>query len=40
MVLRCRIKAVPSAVIVWSKDDINVDEWVINKDIITQVLLD
>ncbi|XGW01072.1 hypothetical protein V3C99_013768, partial [Haemonchus contortus] len=37
MVLRCRIKAVPSAVIVWSKDDLNVDEWVINKDIVTQI---
>ncbi|VDL78997.1 unnamed protein product [Nippostrongylus brasiliensis] len=38
MLLRCRIEAVPSAVIVWSKDDINVDEWVINKDVITQIL--
>uniref|UniRef100_A0A1I7WAP6 Ig-like domain-containing protein n=1 Tax=Heterorhabditis bacteriophora TaxID=37862 RepID=A0A1I7WAP6_HETBA len=38
MVLRCRIVANPSAVIVWSKDDINVDEWVINKDVTTQGL--
>ncbi|KAK6015340.1 immunoglobulin I-set domain protein, partial [Ostertagia ostertagi] len=37
MLLRCRIKAVPSAAIVWSKDDINVEEWVINKDIVTQI---
>ncbi|KAK6056406.1 immunoglobulin I-set domain protein, partial [Cooperia oncophora] len=37
MLLRCRIKAVPSAVIVWSKDDMNVEEWVINKDIVTQI---
>lgn len=39
MVLRCRIEAIPSAVIVWSKDDVNVEEWVINKDVVTQVHL-
>ncbi|RCN25270.1 immunoglobulin I-set domain protein [Ancylostoma caninum] len=38
MVLRCRIEAIPSAAVVWSKDDVNVEEWVINKDVVTQVL--
>ncbi|KAL6741661.1 hypothetical protein Aduo_014893 [Ancylostoma duodenale] len=38
MVLRCRIEAIPSAAIVWSKDDVNVEEWVINKDVVTQIL--
>ncbi|CAI4231525.1 unnamed protein product [Auanema sp. JU1783] len=38
MVLRCKIHASPSAIIVWSKDDVNVEEWVINKDVFTQIL--
>ncbi|KJH41886.1 immunoglobulin I-set domain protein [Dictyocaulus viviparus] len=36
MLLRCRIQAVPSAVITWHKDDINIEEWIISKDIVTQ----
>lgn len=39
MVLRCKIHALPSAAVVWSKDDVNVEEWVINKDVTTQVTL-
>ncbi|ETN77063.1 immunoglobulin I-set domain protein [Necator americanus] len=38
MVLRCRIEAVPSAAVIWSKDDVNVEEWVINKDVVTKIL--
>ncbi|PIC27588.1 hypothetical protein B9Z55_019795 [Caenorhabditis nigoni] len=38
MSLRCKITANPSAAIVWSKDDVNVDDWVINKDVTTAVL--
>ncbi|CAD6186690.1 unnamed protein product [Caenorhabditis auriculariae] len=38
MSLRCRITANPSAAIIWSKDDLNVEEWVLNKDVTTQVL--
>ncbi|KAJ1351970.1 hypothetical protein KIN20_008153 [Parelaphostrongylus tenuis] len=38
MLLRCRIEAIPSALIMWHKDDINVEEWVINKDVVTRVL--
>ena len=37
MVLRCQIKATPSAAVEWTKDDVNVEEWVINKDVTTQV---
>lgn len=39
MVLRCQIKAIPSAAVEWTKDDVNVEEWVINKDVTTQVSL-
>lgn len=38
MSLRCKITANPSAAIVWSKDDVNVEDWVINKDVTTTVL--
>uniref|UniRef100_A0A8R1HQD1 Ig-like domain-containing protein n=1 Tax=Caenorhabditis japonica TaxID=281687 RepID=A0A8R1HQD1_CAEJA len=38
MSLRCKITAIPSAAIVWSKDDVNVDDWVLNKDVSTTVL--
>lgn len=37
MELRCKIDAEPSAMITWSKDDMDVDEWVINKDVTTSV---
>lgn len=38
MSLRCKITANPSAAVVWSKDDVNVEDWVLNKDVTTTVL--
>uniref|UniRef100_A0A914ZQC4 Titin n=1 Tax=Parascaris univalens TaxID=6257 RepID=A0A914ZQC4_PARUN len=40
MVLRCRIDAVPPAQITWSKDEIDLAEWVISENITATVLPD
>ncbi|VDM40900.1 unnamed protein product, partial [Toxocara canis] len=40
LVLRCRIDALPPAQITWSKDEIDLAEWVISEDITTTVLPD
>ncbi|VDK48693.1 unnamed protein product, partial [Anisakis simplex] len=40
MTLRCHIDALPPAQIIWTKDEVDLAEWVINEDITTNILPD